>query len=499
MVTLVFNIRPVKASGTIYIRADGSINPPTANITTVDNVTYTFTDNINDSIVVERNNIVIDGNGYKLQGMGTGYGFFLNGRNNVTIKETQIAEFEYGVYLNQSLGNTVYSSVIANNQMDGILLWKDSSQNTISNNNITNNNYGISLGYSTNNSILMNDITYNSYGISGSFFSSRNNIIGNTIKDNARNGVEFYGWDFSENLVITENTITNNGWAGIWLVSSANNNTVSDNYIANNGYSGIELHSSSGNLIVNNTMANNVDEGIYLVDSNENTIVRNNITLNHRYGLELFSSSLNTISNNNFVINARTPEAYSTESINNVWDDGYPSGGNYWSNYAGVDLSSGFYQNETGSDGIGDTSYIIDANNTDNYPLMGMFTEFSATSEQHVETICNSTISDLQFNGTAISFNVSGENDTAGFCRVCIPTPMMSTTYKVFVNGTEVSYNLLPCSNESYSYLYFNYTHSTEQVIIIPEFPSILIFPLSFITTLFLAIICKKRRQGGRI
>jgi parallel beta-helix repeat protein len=202
MVTLVFNIRPVKASGTIYIRADGSINPPTANITTVDNVTYTFTDNINDSIVVERNNIVIDGNGYKLQGMGTGYGFFLNGRNNVTIKETQIAEFEYGVYLNQSLGNTVYSSVIANNQMDGILLWKDSSQNTISNNNITNNNYGISLGYSTNNSILMNDITYNSYGISGSFFSSRNNIIGNTIKDNARNGVEFYGWDFSENLVI---------------------------------------------------------------------------------------------------------------------------------------------------------------------------------------------------------------------------------------------------------------------------------------------------------
>jgi outer membrane protein assembly factor BamB len=54
----------------------------------------------------------------------------------------------------------------------------------------------------------------------------------------------------------------------------------------------------------------------------------------------------------------------------NVWDDSYPSGGNYWSNYAGTDLYSGPYQNITGSDGIGDTPYIIDANNRDNYPLM---------------------------------------------------------------------------------------------------------------------------------
>jgi len=41
--TLALNIQPVKASGTIYIRADGSIDPPTAPISTDDNVTYTFT------------------------------------------------------------------------------------------------------------------------------------------------------------------------------------------------------------------------------------------------------------------------------------------------------------------------------------------------------------------------------------------------------------------------------------------------------------------------
>jgi PKD repeat protein len=50
----------------------------------------------------------------------------------------------------------------------------------------------------------------------------------------------------------------------------------------------------------------------------------------------------------------------------NVWDDGYPSGGNYWNDYAGTDLYSGPYQNETGSDGIGDTWYPVG----DHYPLM---------------------------------------------------------------------------------------------------------------------------------
>ena len=68
MLVLVFNIKLVKASGTIYIRADGSIEPSTANITSVDNVTYTFTGNINDHIVVERDNIVVDGAGYSMKG-----------------------------------------------------------------------------------------------------------------------------------------------------------------------------------------------------------------------------------------------------------------------------------------------------------------------------------------------------------------------------------------------------------------------------------------------
>jgi len=101
MLTLAFNIQLVKASGTIYIRADGSIEPLTANITTVDNVTYTFTDNIYDSIVVERSNIIIDGDGYTLQYVFGGpiYGLYLYACKNVTIKETDIEGFDAGIYL----------------------------------------------------------------------------------------------------------------------------------------------------------------------------------------------------------------------------------------------------------------------------------------------------------------------------------------------------------------------------------------------------------------
>jgi hypothetical protein len=44
-----------------------------------------------------------------------------------------------------------------------------------------------------------------------------------------------------------------------------------------------------------------------------------------------------------------------------MWDNGFPSGGNYWSDYTGT---------YTNGDGIGDTPYVIDANNQDRYPLM---------------------------------------------------------------------------------------------------------------------------------
>jgi len=59
----------------------------------------------------------------------------------------------------------------------------------------------------------------------------------------------------------------------------------------------------------------------------------------------------------------------------NVWDDGYPSGGNYWSDHNDTDVYSGPHQNETGPDGISDIPYEIDRDNVDYYPLMSSYVE----------------------------------------------------------------------------------------------------------------------------
>jgi parallel beta-helix repeat protein len=96
-------------------------------------------------------------------------------------------------------------------------------------------------------------------------------------------------------------------------------------------------------------------------------IIRGNTVWNCTNGIYLPESADNTIYHNNFINN--TIQAYVTTNCNNTWDNGYPSGGNYWSDYTGADLYSGPDQDIPGSDFRGDTPYIINQNNTDHYPL----------------------------------------------------------------------------------------------------------------------------------
>jgi len=291
-------MKETKASETsdsfIYIRADGSVDPPTAPILSVDNVTYTFTGNINTSIVVERDNIVVDGAGYTLRGTRSwdSKGIDLTGRSNVTIKNMKITESFFGIWLDMSSSNSISGNNITFNKV-GIWL-SDSSNNTVSGNNITANNdygivwyYGIYLGYSSNNSI-------------------------------------------------SRNYITNNGY-GIRLFLSSNNNSISGNNITNNFY-GILLWKSSNNAIYGNDMKNN------------------------DYGIVFTNSSNNIIYHNNFVDNTTQVDSYNST---NVWDDSAGKG-NYWSDYEDRYPDAEEIDEST----IWDTSYVIDENNQDNYPLM---------------------------------------------------------------------------------------------------------------------------------
>ena len=342
ILSLAFNVQPAKASETIYIRADGTVEPLTANITSADNATYYFTGNNYDQIVVNRSDIIIDGNGHTLQGSGEGNGFTLEYVNNVTIKNMEIKVFDYGIWLNMSLGNTISDNNITNNS-DGIVL-NDSSNNTISGNKISANNwYGIRLYESSNNTILGNKPTNNTFGI--------------YLQISSSNG-------------ISANNITANNEIGILLVDSSNYDSISGNNITNNN-NGIVLSYSSNNTISDNNITNNSD-GIVLNDSSNNTISGNKISANNWHGIVLYSSSNNTVYHNKFIGNTQHANIQ-TSSVANFWNSSYPSGGNYWSNYTDVDQYSGSYQNETGSDGYWDHPYEIDDYNIDHYPIVPEF------------------------------------------------------------------------------------------------------------------------------
>jgi parallel beta-helix repeat protein len=260
VLTLVFvslpKIKEVNAQETIYINSDGNIEG-TDKIQREGNI-FTFIENIvNQSILVERDNVVVDGASYTLEG---GH-IWLENRLNVTIKNIEIIRSDEGIRI---------------------------------------------MGNSVNNSIIGNNIT-DIYGINA-----------------------------------------------IWIYLGASNNTISGNIISNNGV-GIKVDMSGSTTISENYISSN-GMGIWL-SGNQNRIIRNEI-INNGIGVRDFIGG-NFIQHNNFVNNSVTvPERLLDR---NVWDDGYPSGGNYWSNYNGTDNNG---------DGIGDTPYVIDENNQDNYPLM---------------------------------------------------------------------------------------------------------------------------------
>jgi len=345
------------------------------------------------SNVINANNVVDSYEGIRL----------MHSSNN-TISGNNITNNRYGIWFSHSTNNTVIGNNITANDYDGIVLCDSSTNNIISKNTIAaNNGFGILLDYSSSNSIRENSIMANNWDGISLHCSFKNIISGNSIMANDLFGIGLI--DSSNNEVIGNN-LTNNE-CGIGLVDSLYNN-ISNNRINNFGVKdGIYSIDSGVNFIVHNDI-NNCKNGILLSNSNYTSIIGNKITHSYSKGIYLFSSfgneffdnylfsnkigillneSLeNRIYHNNFINNEIQAEILSSPF--NDWDDGYPSGGNYWSDYTGVDLYSGPFQNETGSDGIGDTPYIIDSHNIDRYPLMNPLGEIPAP----VPSVINATV-----------------------------------------------------------------------------------------------------------
>jgi len=331
------NIGIVEASGTIYIRADGSVEG-TDKIQRDGNV-YTFTDNIYEPLVVERDNIVVDGAGYSIEGPHTslaqspeGIGILVERRSNVTISNVAMQRFLYGICINSS------------------------SNNRITKSNITNNSKGIIIEHSSDNRIRESQITNNIDVGVYVFEASDTNIGGSIIENNINDGISLV---LSSVNIVSDCAIRDNG-VGVRIMNVSMTLIVTWNNITNNSI-GIHLEVSSMGFGFNN-IANN---GI---------------------GVQIAGSD-NCISHNNFINNTRqvydiawdNPEM--SPSVNTWYG---VDAGNYWSDY----------------NGTGDTPYVIDENNQDNFPVMKAFI---IPYHPTIPTIEDFTISNILWSITIIA------------------------------------------------------------------------------------------------
>lgn len=172
---LVVRIPQVKAwNGTVYIHADGSIDPPTAPIQQNGNL-YTLISNIvsdGDGIVIEKSSITFDGNGYTVQGNHGGNGLSLTSISDVTIRNTNVQGFYYGVFLAPASQSIIAGNNITANDI-GIVLISSSDYNNIAGNNIKQNDaYGIYVDSSSNNNIYHNNFADNLQQVFTSYSTS---------------------------------------------------------------------------------------------------------------------------------------------------------------------------------------------------------------------------------------------------------------------------------------------------------------------------------------
>ncbi|MFX0061804.1 MAG: nitrous oxide reductase family maturation protein NosD [Candidatus Hermodarchaeota archaeon] len=292
------------------------------------NVVY-YNWNFGISLIVSNNNTLFNNTVYHDDKEITSNGIDIDSSSNNTISRNTVYNRDNGIHLQNSSHNTVFKNII-NNTNNG-MLFELSTHNTVSVNIVTTNNIGISISSSCwNNTLSQNNVCYNDYGIeihgSNNTLSantiyrqiyegieiksgSNNTLSANTISENRR-GIEIAGP--SSNTTLSTNAIYYNRWDGIYTLG--NYTMIIDNKIYDNKMWGIIIKLSSHNTVANNEIIDNTDGGIGLEAFN-NTIHSNFIQSNTK-GISLDRAYNNTIIVN--FINWSTTGIYIRDSSNNI-------------------------------------------------------------------------------------------------------------------------------------------------------------------------------------
>ena len=234
----------------------------------------------------------------------------------------------------------------------------------LSNLDISNVSQGIVLAYVSHAVIGDCTFTSNLYSCVKLYYCDNVTLVGNLISDCLYYALETIS---SSYVTVVDNIVAGNGYGIVMRYRS--DFAVIERNIAYDNFAAVLLYQASGGVrVLENDLSNN-DIGIFMSGSTGSQVAGNRIAMNALQGILMESGSTsNTFYHNNMIANVvQVAEEYAGA---NTWDIGYPSGGNYWSDYLGVDEYSGVDQTNPGSDGIGDTPYVLMSGSQDDYPLM---------------------------------------------------------------------------------------------------------------------------------
>ena len=352
--------------------------------------------------------------------------------NNVSLNDISDSVNYHGISLGYSDGNIILNNTIQNCSNNGIYI-ANSMLNRVWRNEISDslNYHGVSMSSASWNDIALNKIT--NVFLDGVYMEdSWSNTIANNTISGAWHGISMYDcWTneiFDNNVSLSSqgiyssrstgvdvffNNLSGNGM-GVTLDDDSNGVNIVGNVFHSNVESGMQVGFSDQIVVSGNEFVQNSICGIALGGASNVTIRENNFTSNGNYGIFLASSSSISVYHNNFVGNVK--QAFDDAASENAWDDGYPSGGNYWSDYTGIDAHSGPAQDQPGSDAIGDTPYVIDSDSQDNYPLVHPFgTDYSLPP-----TNLDARLSGMDLENVTLTWNLSaddgsGKDDVIGY------------------------------------------------------------------------------------
>jgi parallel beta-helix repeat protein len=305
--------------------------------------------------------------------------------SNIILNVTASGNDQVGIYMIFS-NNTVMNNVtVAENRHHGLESWWSDNM-TVLNANASGNRIGFyaiesddlrfedNRAYmnfesgitfcNSNNSEARNNTIYSSLGMGSGlrFTHLTNSTVENNIALSSFVGISSV---YTEDSNFTGNLAAGNIY-GMMMDFACHYNIIEDNDFSNNML-GMSLEYSTNNTVSYNSITRNSITGVLFFLSHFNNVTWNLISENAVAGTNLTYSTNNRIHHNDFIDN---PEQANDDDNTNQWDDGYPSGGNFWSDYTGVDQMSGPNQDQPGSDGLGDTPYTIDSDSQDRYPLM---------------------------------------------------------------------------------------------------------------------------------